>query len=83
MITQMKLVLYHFEGCPFCKIVRDTINRLGVPEVEYRDILDNSQYKEELIKMNGIRQVPCLVIDGKPSLESEEIVKFLEDHFGK
>jgi glutaredoxin len=61
--------------------VREAIDRLKVPNVEYRDILKNPKYKEELIKLNGTRQVPCLVIDGKPMLESEDIVRFLEKTF--
>ena len=77
----MKLILYHFEACPYCKIVRQAIQRLHVPQVEYRDILENPLYKEELIKLNEIRQVPCLVIDGQPMLESKDIIHFLEKNF--
>lgn len=78
----MKLVLYHYEVCPFCVVVREAIDRLKVPDVEYRDILKDPQYREELVAMNGIGQVPCLLIDGKPMLESEDIVDFLEENFG-
>ncbi len=78
----MKLILYHFESCPYCEIVREAIDRLKVPDVEYRDILGEPKYRDELVAMNGKRQVPCLVIDGKPMLESADIVKFLETHFG-
>ena len=77
----MKLILYHFSGCPYCLQVSEAIDRLKVPDVEYRDILDHPPYKEELIRVNGSRQVPCLVIDGTPMLESEEIVTFLEEQF--
>ena len=34
-----KLALYHFTGCPFCSIVRSTIDSLGI-DVEVRDIFD-------------------------------------------
>ena len=79
----MKLILYQFESCPYCQIVREAIERLKVPDVEVRDILDKPEYRDELIKMNGTRQVPCLVIDGKPMLESADIVQFLERTFGR
>jgi len=79
----MKLILYHFQGCPYCQVVDDAIERLHVPNVEYRDILEEPKYRDELIGLNGIRQVPCLVVDGKPMLESKEIVAFLEKTFGK
>ncbi|HLG19610.1 MAG TPA: glutathione S-transferase N-terminal domain-containing protein [Bdellovibrionota bacterium] len=79
----MELILYHFEGCPYCTFVKNAIDRLQVPDVQYRDILEQPQYRDELVKMNGTRQVPCLLIDGKPMLESADIVRFLEEKFGK
>jgi len=78
----MRMILYHFESCPYCAIVRAAIDRLEVPDVETRDILENRTYRDELIRLNGTRQVPCLVVDGKPMLESEDIVSFLEKQFG-
>ncbi len=78
----MQLILYHFEYCPYCVDVRHAINRLNVPNVETRDILENPTYKQELIALNGHRQVPCLLIDGKPMLESRDIIAFLERHYG-
>ena len=78
----MKLILYHFEACPYCETVRQAIDRLNVPNIEYRDILKEPRYRDELARMNGTRQVPCLIIDGKPMLESADIVSFLEKSFG-
>jgi len=78
----MKLILYHFENCSFCIRVSEAIARLKVPDVELRDILEDPEYMDELIAMNGQRQVPCLIIDGKPMLESLDIIDFLEKTFG-
>jgi glutathione S-transferase len=78
----MKLILYHFEGCSSCWEVQKAIDRLKVPNVEHRDILEEPRFRDELIQMNGIRQVPCLVVDGKPMLESTDIIRFLEEKFG-
>lgn len=77
----MQLILYHFDACPYCEKVRSAIDRMNIKGIEYRDILKESKFREELIALNGIRQVPCLVVDGKPMLESDDIVAFLEDHF--
>jgi glutaredoxin 3 len=78
----MKLILYHYDACPYCQIVREEIDRLGLQDVEYRDILSEPRFRDELIQMNGQSQVPCLVVDGKPMLESADIVDFLSSKFG-
>ncbi len=77
----MDLILYHFESCPYCEKVRRAIRELKVPAVEYRNIMDEPARRDELIEMNGTRQVPCLVVDGRPMLESDEIVAFLKRNF--
>lgn len=80
----MKLILYHFENCPFCHRVEDAISRLGIEgKIERRDILKEPKFKDELVQMTGVKQVPCLVVDGKPMLESLDIIKFLEKTFAK
>jgi glutathione S-transferase len=35
-----------------------------------------------LVKLTGKTQVPCLVIDGKPMHESEDIKQYLYQTFG-
>jgi glutaredoxin 3 len=80
----MKLELYHFESCPYCGKVRKTIEELGVKsQVQYFDILKDPSAHERLMKMNDDEQVPCLVVDGKPILESDDIITWLKDHFKK
>ena len=78
----MKLILYHFEACPYCEKVRRAIRELPIEGIEYRDILERAEYRRELIEMNGTRQVPCLLIDGQSMLESDDIVAFLRRTFG-
>ena len=56
---QDKLALYHFDGCPFCGMVRSAIEQLGV-EVELRDIFEDSQHHDDLIKARGRATVPVL-----------------------
>lgn len=77
----MSLVLYHFEACPYCAKVRNLISELGI-DLEMKDTRENKLFMDELIELNGKTQVPCLVIDGKPMLESEVIVDYLREHYG-
>ncbi len=80
-----KLALYHFNGCPFCSMVRSAIDRLGI-NVELRDIFENPQYRDDLIKARERATVPVLLItspDGEERWmpESRDIVHYLETTF--
>lgn len=80
-----KLKLYQFEGCPFCVKVRRHIKRVGL-SIEYRDILKNPAWEQEMIQGGGQRQVPCLRIekdDGSVQwlYESSEINRYLSERF--
>jgi glutaredoxin len=80
-----KLKLYQFEGCPFCVKVRREIKRLGL-NIEYRDILKNSAWEQEMIQGGGQRQVPCLRIEKDDGgvqwlYESSDINRYLNDRF--
>ncbi len=73
------LVLYKFNTCPFCRRVLGTLQGLDV-EVKLRDTRRDEGAVEELIEKTGRTQVPCLVIDGEPLLESAEIVAWLTQY---
>lgn len=77
----MSLILYHFESCPYCAKVRKVVAELDI-DLEMRDTRENDAYREELVKLTGRTQVPCLVIDGKPMHESDDIVDYLRKNFG-
>ena len=75
------LVLYQFNGCPFCVKVRRELKRLGL-RIELKDADKVPAFKAELLKGGGELQVPCLRIpegDGKFRwmYESSAIVEYL------
>jgi len=77
-----KLALYHFNGCPFCSMVRSAIDHLGI-DVELRDVFENSEYRKELIEARGRATVPVLRIispgdEQRWMPESRDIVHYLE-----
>jgi glutaredoxin len=79
----MTLELYHFEQCPYCRKVRQFIEGAGLKEkIQYYDILKDPAAHDRLLAINnGDEQVPCLVIDGKPVLESDDIIAWLKKEF--
>ena len=75
------LVLYQFNGCPFCVKVRRELKRLNL-RVELRDADQVPAFKEELLSGGGELQVPCLRIpEGNGKFrwmyESNAIVEYL------
>ena len=76
------LVLYHFNGCPYCQRVRDFLTKEKI-NVPMKDVHQSAAYKEELFKIGGKTQVPCLVIDGKALYESLDIIEWLKKNYKK
>ena len=82
-----QLALYKFDGCPYCQRVQAALQRLGT-QIEQRDTQKNDAFRKELIEATGRATVPVLRIqeaDGRVRWmpESLDIVRFLEENFGK
>ena len=83
--TEDKLALYFMATCPFCQRVMKTIASLGL-DVEMRDVVANSHWRDELIQARGRATVPVLWIqspDGEVRWmpESLDIIQYLERTF--
>lgn len=77
----MQIELYHLQECPYSAKVRRFIDAEGLnSHIEYHEISEEPESEETLRKLTGDEQVPCLVVDGKPILESDDIVDWLDDH---
>ncbi len=75
----MPLQLYHRLHCPYSKRVRDHIDEHKLnDQIEYIEIGEDPSAEERLNALTGRSQVPCLVIDGEPMLESGDIVQWLQ-----
>jgi hypothetical protein len=48
--------------------------------VDYKNILWPPNLKR-LTKDGGMYQIPCMFIDGKAMYESDDIIRFLQEHF--
>ena len=77
-----KLALYHYDGCPYCMLVRGAVERLGT-DLELRNVLEDGGHLRELVEATGRRTVPCLRIeegDGSARWmhESRDIIHFCE-----
>jgi glutaredoxin len=71
------LVLYKKDTCPYCRKVMQFIAQNGIA-LKKRDILRDPEAKDELVRVGGKNQVPCLFVDGKPMYESDDIIAYLK-----
>ena len=49
-------------------------------EVPMRDTVADPSAREELVRVGGKAQVPCLFIDGEPLYESADIIAYFAAH---
>mmetsp|Transcript_9768 Transcript_9768/g.24336 ORF Transcript_9768/g.24336 Transcript_9768/m.24336 type:complete len:369 (-) Transcript_9768:239-1345(-) len=78
------LVLYEFEGCPFCKKVREAVSMLDL-DVEMRPTpRDGDVWRPEAVQRGGKAQFPYLVDPntGKEMYESDDIIAYLFTTYG-
>ena len=78
----MELALYKFDSCPFCQKVQRFLKEHQIV-VPTKDVLFDKDAKENLLRIGGKTQVPCLVIDGQPLYESNDIIDWLRLHYVK
>jgi len=79
----LKLELIHKWACPYSARVRDFIEERGFKDqIAFTEISETADAKDRLAQLTGKTQVPCLVADGEPILESRDIIQWLEQNLG-
>lgn len=81
---QKPLELYEFEGCPFCRKVRDALTELDLEVMVYPCPHDGIVHRPKAIAMGGKSQFPYLVDPntGTRLYESDDIVAYLFATYG-
>jgi glutaredoxin 2 len=74
----LELVLYKYDACPFCVRVMQRAQQLGF-DLPRRDTRRDDGARDELLRLGGKPQVPCLFVNGQPMYESADIIAFLEN----
>lgn len=74
------LTLYYKKSCPYCQKVLRFMNENHIT-LDMRDTLQPG-IQNDLVKIGGKKQVPCLVIDGKALYESDDIIAYLKEATG-
>jgi len=75
-VDTSNLELYVKPGCPYCTKVLRFMNERKIV-IPLHDITDGSGNRDDLLRIGGKIQVPCLIINGAALYESSDIVAYL------
>lgn len=78
------LELYEFEGCPYCRKVREALTALDLEAMVYPCPKGGSRFREIVRERGGKAQFPYLVDPntGRAMYESGDIVRYLFTEYG-
>jgi glutathione S-transferase len=81
----MLLELYEFEGCPYCRLVREALTELDLDAMIYPCPKGGKRFRPQVKKMGGKTQFPFLVDPntGRELYESMDIIAYLFEIYGK
>lgn len=66
----MAITIYIREGCPFCKALKEDLDKKGVKYKEI-DVIKNPEFQEGLFKLAKRKAVPVMVENGKVTVGFE------------
>ena len=77
------LELYDFEGCPYCRKVREVLCELDLDYLVH-PVAQGSPRRQELKQLGGKVQVPYLIDPNTHTrlYESDDIIRYLFEHYG-
>ena len=78
------LKLYEFEGCPFCRKVREAIVWLDLDPVVYPCPQGGKRFREFVQETGGKAQFPYLIDEntGVKMYESDDMIEYLYENYG-
>ncbi|XP_047308566.1 uncharacterized protein LOC124912054 [Impatiens glandulifera] len=76
--------IYEFEGCPFCKKVREIVAVLDLDVLYYPCPQNGPNFRPKAIQMGGKKQFPYMLDPntGVAMYESDDIIKYLVQKYG-
>ena len=74
-----ELSLYYLPSCPYCHKVLRFMDTNGIV-IDTKSTTEPTN-KAHLLEVGKKNQVPCLMVNGKPLYESDDIIAYLRDKF--
>ena len=76
----MSMKLYQYDGCPYCEMVKDRLDELGL-RYEKIDVPIPRFQRQEVFKVSGQWLVPVMVVDGQVLDDEDKILDYLDRHY--
>ncbi len=73
------LTLYIRKSCPYCQKVLAYLEQ-AEKTLPLADADQNVEVVQTVIEIGGKKQFPCLMIDGEPLYESQDIINWLKSN---
>ena len=79
------LELYEFEGCPFCRLVREALTELDLDALVHPCPKGGARFRPRVVELGGKAQFPFLVDPntGRQMYESADIIAYLFETYGR
>jgi len=76
--------LYEFEGCPYCRIVREVLTELDLDAMIFPCPKGGTRFRPQVIAKGGKAQFPFLhdPVTGASMYESADIIRYLFETYG-
>ena len=75
---EARITLYTGDYCPFCRRVKQELERLGL---EYDSVDADADGREEIIRLSGQRAIPILTIGDEVLVDSSHIIRELRKRY--
>lgn len=73
------LMLYYAPYCPYSKEVLSYLNKIQ-RQVPMKNVKQDPAAKDELKRLGGVLEVPCLMVGDEAIYSSEAIINWLKEH---
>jgi glutathione S-transferase len=73
-----EIKLYTGDYCPYCRVVKRELERLGL---DYEPVDADLDGRDEVIRLSGQRAIPILTIDDEVLVDSTSIIKELRRRY--
>jgi glutathione S-transferase len=82
--SKFMIEIYEFEGCPYCKKVREAISILDLDVIFYPCPKGSTKHRDMVMEMGGKQQFPYMrdPNSGVAMYESDDIIAYLFDTYG-
>ena len=79
------LELYEFEGCPYCRLVREVLTELDIDAMIYPCPKGGTRFRPQVVEQGGKAQFPWLhdPNTGQQMYESADIIRYLLATYGQ